>query len=83
MNTTLHYALNLNGDEQNVTITPANKIEQNDYLLSRGELLLGDIKFEEDYWIYSGTCEFTRDELIAIADFIKVNQENYPANSNN
>jgi hypothetical protein len=78
MNTTLHYAFNLNGGEQNVTITPANEIQPTDYLLSKDELLLGDIKFEQDYWIYNGECEFTRDELIVIADFIKENDDKYP-----
>lgn len=78
MNTTLQYALN-NG-EQDVTITLANKNHANDYKISKGGLCLGDMKFEQDYWIYNGMSDFTRDELIAIADFIKVN---YPANNNN
>jgi hypothetical protein len=83
MNTTLQYAFNLNGDEQKITITPDNNTHPEEYILSKGALLLGDMKFEEDYWIYNGLCEFTRDELIAIADFIKVNQVSYPANRNN
>ena len=83
MNTTLQYAFNLNGDEQKITITPDNNTYPGEYILSKGALLLGDMKFEEDYWIYNGLCEFTRDELIAIADFIKVNQVSYPANRNN
>ncbi|WP_461453092.1 hypothetical protein [Mucilaginibacter sp.] len=83
MNTTLQYAFNLNGSEQNVTITNDTKIQSDEFVLSKGELLLGDMKFEQDYWIYNGLCEFTRDELIAIADFIKVNQESYLPHSNN
>ena len=83
MNTTLQYAFNLNGGEQNITITLDNKTQPEEYVLSKGELLLGDMKFEEDYWTYNGICEFTRDELIAIADFIKINQESYLVHSNN
>jgi len=83
MNTILQYAFNLNGGQQNITISTDNKTRSDEYILSKGELLLGDMKFEEDYWIYNGLCEFTRDELIAIADYIKVNHESYSNHNNN
>jgi hypothetical protein len=80
MNTFLQHTFNLTDGKHDITITAINSdiavgslSENGNYRLTEGELNLGDIKFDEemDYWIYNGQAEFTRDELITIADFIK------------
>ena len=80
MNTFLQQAFNLTDGKHDITITAIDSdiavgslSENGNYRLTEGELNLGDIQFDEemDYWIYNGETEFTRDELITIADFIK------------
>jgi hypothetical protein len=83
MNTFLQHAFNLTDGKHDITITSIDSdiavgslSENGNYRLTEGELILGDIQFDEemDYWVYNGQSEFTRDELITIADFIKHQQ---------
>jgi len=83
MNTSLQHAFNLTDGKHSITITSIDSkmaasclSENGNYRLTEGGLNLGDIQFDEqmDYWIYNGKTEFTRDELITIADFIKHQQ---------
>jgi hypothetical protein len=83
MNTPLQHTFNLTDGKHDITITSIDSdiaigclSENGNYRLTEGELNLGDIQFDEemDYWIYNGQSEFTRDELITIADFIKHQQ---------
>lgn len=83
MNTSLQHAFNLTDGKHDITITAIDSdiavgglSENGNYRLTEGGLNLGDIQFDEqmDYWIYNGKTEFTRDELITIADFIKHQQ---------
>ena len=83
MNTSLQHAFNLTDGKHSITITSIDGkmvdsclSENGNYRLTEGELNLGEIQFDEemDYWIYNGQTEFTRDELITIADYIKHQQ---------
>lgn len=84
MNTFLKHDFNLTDGKRNITITAIDsKIvrsclsKNGNFRLTDGELNLGDIQFDEEmnYWLYNGSSEFTRDELITIANFIKHQQK--------
>ena len=84
MNISLQHYFTLTDGKHHITITSIDsKFTRNclskdgNYKLAEGETNLGYIQFDEqmDYWIYNGKTEFTRDELITIADFIKHQQK--------
>jgi hypothetical protein len=85
MNTSLQHDFNLSNRKHNITNTSLDSkivrscLSKNGvYRLTDGEMNLGDIQFDDEmaYWVYSGKGEFTRNELIVIADFIKDQQKN-------
>ena len=84
MNTSLQHDFTLTDGKHNITITAIDsKIvrgslsKNGNFRLTEGEQSLGEMQFDEemDYWIYNGKSEFTRDELVTIADFIKHQQK--------
>ena len=84
MNISLQHEFTLTEGTRNITITAIDsKITRSslskhgNFRLTDGELNLGDIQFDDrmDYWVYNGPSEFTRSELIVIADFIKHQQK--------
>jgi hypothetical protein len=84
MNTILQHDFNLTEGKRNITITAIDsKIvrsslsKNGNFRLTDGEQSLGDMQFDEEmvYWVYNGPSEFTRDELVTIADFIKHQQK--------
>jgi hypothetical protein len=84
MNTYLQHDFNLSNGKHKITITSIDSkvlrcslSKNGNFRLTEGGQNLGDIQFDEemDYWLYNGKSEFTRDELVVIADFIKYQQK--------
>jgi len=84
MNIALQHDFNLTDGKYNITITAIDSktvrgslSKNGNFRLTEGEKSLGDIQFDDemDYWVYNGKTEFTREELIIIADFIKHQQK--------